>query len=56
MGQVESVLGSGFKGSVFEERFGRKKPTADDSLIFTCRIGVRSNTAAEKAKILGYNK
>lgn len=50
------ALGTVFKESAFVERYQRKKPTSDDDLIFMCRIGVRSNTAAVKAKNLGYNK
>ena len=57
VGEVEAILGSNFSGPAFEKRFGRKKPETDDHLIFMCRIGVRSNTAAVKAKAeLGYKK
>lgn len=56
VGEVDTVLGAAYKGSVFEERFNRKKPQTGDQMIFFCRIGVRSNTAAVKAKELGYSK
>lgn len=56
VGEVDTVLGAGYKGTVFEERFNRKKPETGDEIIFFCRIGVRSNTAAMKAKDLGYIK
>lgn len=56
VGEVDTVLGAGYKGSVFEERFNRKKPETGHEIIFFCRFGVRSNTAAVKAKELGYIK
>lgn len=56
MSEVEALLGSNGNGSVFKEKFQRNMPTKDDQLIFMCRIGARSNTAAEKAMTLGYKK
>uniref|UniRef100_A0AAG5D8R0 Rhodanese domain-containing protein n=1 Tax=Anopheles atroparvus TaxID=41427 RepID=A0AAG5D8R0_ANOAO len=39
---------------VFEEKYGRKKPTADDPIIFSCRSGVRAGQAALEADLLGF--
>lgn len=54
--EVGTVLAANFSDSTFEEKFNRKKPTNVSALIFTCRIGVRSNTAAVQAIGLGYDK
>lgn len=37
-------------------RFGIKKPDFDTEIIFTCRIGQRSQSAANGVKNLGYTK
>ncbi|KAI1296265.1 hypothetical protein EDD11_007434 [Mortierella claussenii] len=39
----------------FEQRFGFKKFTKDDEVIFYCRSGKRSGMAFDYAKGLGYN-
>jgi rhodanese-related sulfurtransferase len=38
----------------FEEKFGFKKPRADQHLLVYCRAGVRSKAAATLADTLGY--
>ena len=40
----------------FEEKFGFKKPSADQELVFYCKAGVRSSAAAQLAKQVGYTK
>uniref|UniRef100_A0A2M3ZB74 Putative heat shock protein n=1 Tax=Anopheles braziliensis TaxID=58242 RepID=A0A2M3ZB74_9DIPT len=49
---VQAELGLG--AEVFEAKYGRKKPTLDDPLIFSCRSGVRAGQAALLADQLGY--
>ena len=40
----------------FEERYGWAKPGLDETLVFTCKAGVRSNYAAQYAAMAGYGK
>ena len=41
----------------FEEKFGFAKPRLDETLVFTCKAGVRSNYAAQYAALQnGYGK
>ena len=40
----------------FEEKYGFAKPTLDETLVFTCKAGVRSNYAAQYAAMAGYGK
>lgn len=54
MGDVKTALSS--KDSTFHTRYGQKKPDKNNELIFMCRIGMRSETAANIAKDLGYTK
>lgn len=56
VGQVESAFAADYSPDSFQEAYGARKPVQDDKIIFTCRIGVRSNTAAEKLKALGFRK
>ncbi|XP_035784516.1 rhodanese domain-containing protein CG4456-like isoform X1 [Anopheles albimanus] len=49
---VQHELGLG--AEAFEAKYGRKKPTLDDPLIFSCRSGVRAGQAALQADQLGY--
>uniref|UniRef100_A0A182FG05 Rhodanese domain-containing protein n=1 Tax=Anopheles albimanus TaxID=7167 RepID=A0A182FG05_ANOAL len=51
---VQHELGLG--AEAFEAKYGRKKPTLDDPLIFSCRSGVRAGQAALQADQLGYRK
>ena len=40
----------------FEEKYGFAKPSLDETLVFTCKAGVRSNYAAQYAAMAGYGK
>ena len=40
----------------FEEQYGFAKPSLDETLVFTCKAGVRSNYAAQYAAMAGYGK
>ena len=40
----------------FEEQYGFAKPSLDETLVFTCKAGVRSNYAAQYAALAGYSK
>lgn len=40
----------------FEERYGFEKPQPDETLVFTCKAGIRSVSAAKLAKMAGYTK
>mmetsp|Transcript_4651 Transcript_4651/g.13151 ORF Transcript_4651/g.13151 Transcript_4651/m.13151 type:complete len:174 (-) Transcript_4651:310-831(-) len=40
----------------FEEQYGWAKPGLDETLVFTCKAGVRSNYAAQYAAMSGYSK
>lgn len=54
LGQVTEELGPGVDNSVFRAKYGRDKPEKNTEIIFHCKIGRRSLSAAEKAKTLGY--
>jgi len=38
----------------FEEQFGFAKPQLDETLVFTCKAGIRSMTACQVAAMAGY--
>jgi rhodanese-related sulfurtransferase len=40
----------------FEENFGFAKPKQDETIIFTCKAGIRSMHAAQYAAMNGYSK
>uniref|UniRef100_A0A182U0Z5 Rhodanese domain-containing protein n=1 Tax=Anopheles melas TaxID=34690 RepID=A0A182U0Z5_9DIPT len=40
----------------FEKKYGRKKPTTNDPIIFSCRSGVRAGQASFEADQLGFKK
>lgn len=40
----------------FLTKYNRKKPTTDDEIIFSCRLGMRTLKAAVTASSLGYKK
>lgn len=40
----------------FEERFGFEKPPAGNELVFYCKAGVRSSSAAQLAQQAGYER
>lgn len=39
----------------FEEEFGFSKPQMDETLVFTCKAGIRSMHAAQLARMAGYS-
>ncbi|KAL0264914.1 hypothetical protein SLS55_000868 [Diplodia seriata] len=40
----------------FEDRFGFQKPTAGNEVVFYCKAGVRSSSAAQLAQQAGYER
>jgi rhodanese-related sulfurtransferase len=38
----------------FKEKFGRDKPTADQEVVFHCKMGGRAGRAADTATNLGF--
>jgi len=47
-------LGSSTTQTEFSSQFGRKKPSSNTQIIFSCRSGKRAQKSAEKAIELGY--
>jgi rhodanese-related sulfurtransferase len=39
----------------FKDAFGFDKPQLDETLVFTCKAGIRSSQAAQLAKMAGYS-
>ena len=39
----------------FEEQFGFEKPTMDQTIVFTCKAGIRSHYACAYAMQAGYS-
>lgn len=39
----------------FKEQFGFDKPALDETLVFTCKAGIRSQQAGQLAKMAGYS-
>lgn len=55
VGEVEDALA--LQPDEFEERYGAKKPSKDDTnIVFHCRAGVRSLSALQSAHQLGYSR
>uniref|UniRef100_A0A2M3ZB97 Putative heat shock protein n=1 Tax=Anopheles braziliensis TaxID=58242 RepID=A0A2M3ZB97_9DIPT len=42
--------------AAFEAKYGRRKPSPTDPIIFCCRIGVRSGNAAHEAEQMGFKR
>lgn len=40
----------------FLKKYGREKPNENVLLIFSCKLGVRSNSACEISQRLGFKK
>lgn len=55
VGQVENIL-KNISKEEFGKTYNRPKPEHDFPLVFSCRSGKRSTTAAETAVKLGYSK
>lgn len=56
MGDVQKALSSDTSATAFNKRYGHKKPEKNNELIFMCKIGMRSESAANIAKELGFTK
>lgn len=41
-------------GEDFKEQFGFEKPSYDETIVFTCKAGIRSASAAKLAQMAGY--
>lgn len=54
LGQVAEELSANMDEGVFKAKYGRDKPDGNTEIIFHCKIGRRSQNAAELAKSLGY--
>lgn len=39
----------------FSEQFGFEKPRLDETIVFTCKAGIRSASAAKLAQMAGYS-
>uniref|UniRef100_A0A2M4ARK4 Putative heat shock protein n=1 Tax=Anopheles triannulatus TaxID=58253 RepID=A0A2M4ARK4_9DIPT len=50
--EVKTELG--LPAAAFEAKYGRRKPSPTDPIIFCCRIGVRSGNAAHEAEQMGF--
>lgn len=56
VGEVAAVFSPAMSPKQFRARFGRVKPAEDSALIFTCKIGGRSEMAAQAAIGQGFKK
>ncbi|XP_065359554.1 rhodanese domain-containing protein CG4456-like [Calliphora vicina] len=54
LGQVGQELALSVDNAVFKAKYGRDKPEKNSEIIFHCRSGKRSQSAAELARTLGY--
>lgn len=54
LGQVSEELSANMDKKAFKAKYGRDKPDENTEIIFHCKIGRRSQNAAELAKSLGY--
>lgn len=54
LGQVAEELSENFDKGAFKAKYGRDKPDKNTEIIFHCKIGRRSQNAAELARTLGY--
>lgn len=54
LGQVATELALNMDPGAFKAKYGRDLPNKNTELIFHCKIGRRSHSAAEIAKGLGY--
>lgn len=54
LGMVADELGTNFDAGAFKAKYGRDKPQRNTEIIFHCKIGRRSHSAAEIANSLGY--
>ncbi|XP_059613947.1 rhodanese domain-containing protein CG4456-like isoform X1 [Phlebotomus argentipes] len=54
LGQVQTIFSDDTSNENFRERFGRGKPTRDSQLIFMCKVGIRSDKAAQMVTQMGF--
>ncbi|KAM7360141.1 rhodanese domain-containing protein CG4456-like [Cochliomyia hominivorax] len=54
LGQVADELSAKVDKGAFRAKYGRDKPDKNTEIIFHCKIGKRSQNAAELARSLGY--
>lgn len=54
LGQIAEELGPAIDKDAFKAKYGREKPAKNSEIIFHCKIGKRSQHAAELAKTLGF--
>ncbi|XP_023305340.2 rhodanese domain-containing protein CG4456-like [Lucilia cuprina] len=54
LGQVGQELADSVDKAAFKAKYGRDKPEKSSEIIFHCRSGKRSQSAAELARTLGY--
>ncbi|XP_037816091.1 rhodanese domain-containing protein CG4456-like [Lucilia sericata] len=54
LGQVGQELADSVDKAAFKAKYGRDKPEKNSEIIFHCRSGKRSQSAAELARTLGY--
>ncbi|GBP88614.1 Rhodanese domain-containing protein CG4456 [Eumeta japonica] len=54
LGQIANELGPNVDRDTFKAKYGREKPEKNSEIIFHCRIGKRSQNAAELARTLGF--
>lgn len=52
---VVRVLAEDVRPQKFLSKYGRRKPTFDDEIIFTCKLGKRALKAAEIANAMGFS-
>ncbi|CAD6993883.1 heat shock protein 67B2 [Ceratitis capitata] len=51
---VSRMLAEDVRPQVFQSKFGRRKPSTEDEIIFTCKLGKRALKAAEIANAMGF--
>lgn len=56
VGQVQTIFSDDTSNEDFRGRFGREKPSKDAQIIFMCKVGIRSDKAAQTVTELGFRK
>ena len=52
--EIDSMGAFNMNAEVFEAQFNFPKPNVEDTLVFTCKAGIRSQQAAQLAAVAGY--
>lgn len=55
VGEVEDALKK-LNNEEFKKKYGKEKPDSNANIVFSCLKGIRSNTAMEIAKTIGFKK